>query len=413
MARLLLISLVFAPDAVSTSVIMSELAQELHALGHDVTVLSTTPHYNLDVEARGRQPLHRLWGGLLYRSDFGGIPVYHASMPAKASRVGARLFDYLRFHILSTFAGLVFAGDADIILAPSPPLTIGLSAWLLGMARSAPFIYNVQEIYPDVAVSLGMLRNPIAIRAFSRLERFVYARAARVVVISDGFRHRLLAKDVPAAKLCIIPNFVDVDFMQPGPRHNAFTEAHNLDDKFVALYAGNIGLTQDLETVLAAAQTLSVQPDIHLVIVGDGARRGWLEDQLAAAELPNVTLLPYQPRSVVPLMYAGSDVCLAPLKAGTAGETFPSKIYTIMAAERAVIAAADPGSDLAVAIQQAGCGWAVAPGHAAALSAAILDAYDHRDSLPLLGAKGRAYVQTHHTRLAVAQAYDHLIRSMI
>lgn len=412
MARLLLLSLVFAPDAVSTSVIVSELAQELRSLGHEVTVLTTTPHYNMDAEARSRQPMRRRWGGLLYQSDFDGIPVYHASMPAKASRVGARLFDYLRFHILSTIAGLVFVGDADIILAPSPPLTIGLSAWLLGLARRAPFIYNVQEIYPDVAVSLGMLRNPIAIRFFAWLERFVYARASAIVVIANGFQKRLLARGVPAAKLWVIPNFVDVEFIQPGRRQNDFSAGHQLDDKFVALYAGNIGLTQDVETILAAAHDLQSMPDIHFLIVGDGARREWLQTQLAATGLPNLTLLPYQPRSLVPLMYAGSDICLAPLKAGTAGDTFPSKIYTIMAAGRAVIAAADPGSDLALAVEQAGCGWVTPPSDAAALSAAILDAYNRRPSLPSLGAKGRAYVMQHHTRRAVAQAYDRVIRSL-
>ena len=155
----------------------------------------------MDPEARARQPLEREWGGLLYRSDCEGIPVYHASIPVKGSRVGARLLDYARFHAISTLAGLTLIGHPDVILAPSPPLTIGLSAWALSLARRAPFIYNVQEIYPDVAVSLGVLKNRRMIRAMESLERFIYARSRVVTVISEWFRRRLLTKGVPAEKL--------------------------------------------------------------------------------------------------------------------------------------------------------------------------------------------------------------------
>lgn len=412
MARIALLSLVFAPDAVSTSVIMSELALELRSLGHEITVLTTTPHYNLDPEARGQQSLHRCWGGLLYRSNYHGITVYHASIPIKGSRVSARLLDYARFHAISTIAGLAPGKGFDVILAPSPPLTIGLSAWLLAMIRRAPFIYNVQELYPDVAISLGVLTNPIAISAMEALERFVYRRARSITVISEWFYRRLLAKGVPSEKLRLIPNFVDTDFMQPGPRHNGFSASHGLDDKFVVLYAGNIGLTQGFETILAAATRLSNLSDLQIVIVGDGTRRDWLETQLAYNPLSNVKLLPYQPRSTVPQIYASSDLCLVPLKRGTAQETFPSKIYTIMAAGRPAIASADADSELSWVVEQAGCGWAIPPDDPQALAIAIEQAYRVQKDLPAMGARGRNYVLAHHSRQAVARQYEALIREL-
>jgi colanic acid biosynthesis glycosyl transferase WcaI len=391
---------------------MSELAMELRSLGHEVVVLTTTPHYNLDPEARGQQPLSRRWGGLLYCSTYHGIPVYHAAIPVKGSRVGARLLDYARFHAVSTLAGLTLRQGFDVILTPSPPLTIGLSAWLLGLARRAPFIYNVQEIYPAVAVSLGLLTNPAVIRSLEALEQFIYRRASAVTVISEWFRRHLLAKGVPAEKLRLIPNFVDADFIRPGPRRNEFTAAHDLDGKFVVLYAGNIGLTQGFETILAAAAQLSNLPDLRFVIVGDGARRDWLQTQLAQNPLLNVLLLPYQPRSLVPQIYAGSDLCLAPLKRGAAQETFPSKIYTIMAAGRPVIAAADPDSELSWVVEQAACGWAIPPDDAQALATAIEHAYRSPSTLPELGVRGRDYVVAHHSRQAIARHYDALIRSL-
>jgi len=411
--RILLLTLVFSPDSVSTSVLLTELALELKKLGHDLTVLTTTPHYNVEPEARQRQPLQPRWGKWLYQSDCQGIPVYHAAIPVKGSRVGARLLDYLRFHALSTLAGLTIAKDYDVILAPSPPLTIGLSAWILALFRHVPFIYNVQEIYPDVAVSLGLLRNRLVIRLFEGLERFIYARSRQVSVISEWFRRRLLAKGVPSHKLTVIPNFVDTNFMTPGPRQNPFGAEHNLSDKFVVLYAGNIGLTQGFETIMAAARRLAPMPDIHFLIVGDGTRRAWLERQLAEQPLDNVTLLPYQPRSVVPQIYASSDLCLVPLKQGTAQETFPSKIYTIMAAGRPVIASADPNSELAWVVEEARCGWAVPPDDAPALAQAIERAYQERETLAAKGQHGRTYVVANHSLQAVARQYDALVRAVV
>lgn len=412
MADILLLTLVFAPDGVSTSVLMTELASDLHALGHTVTVLTTTPHYNVEPEARERQPLARMWGGLLYHSTYNDIPVYHAAIPVKGSRVSARLLDYLRFHLISALAGLLKLKPFDLILAPSPPLTIGLEAWFLSLVKRAPFIYNVQEIYPDVAVSLGVLKNPRVIAWMERLERFTYARASVVSVISEKFRLRLLQKGVPPAKLRVIPNFVDTTFASPGERRNPFSAAHHLDGRFVVLYAGNIGLTQGFETILAAARQLQDIPDLTFLIVGDGTRRAWLEAELARDPAHNVRLLPYQPRSAVPNLYATGDLCLVPLKKGTAQETFPSKIYTIMASGRPVLVSADPGSELEAIVEQSGCGWAVPPDDADRMAGAIREAYANRQEAATRGANGRAYVVAHYSRQAVVQQYDALIREV-
>ncbi|MFN8446967.1 MAG: glycosyltransferase family 4 protein [Caldilineaceae bacterium] len=413
MAKILLLTLVFAPDGVSTAQLMTELALELQAQGHEVAVLTTTPHYNVEPEARARQPLTNYWGRWLQKSDLQGIPVYHASIPVKGDRVGARLLDYMRFHLISTLAGLFAVGSYDVLLVPSPPLTIGLSAWLLSLLRRVPYVYNVQEIYPDVAVSLGMMRNRALIRFFEGMERFIYGRAKSITVISEWFRRRLLQKGVPPAKLVMIPNFVDTEFMQPGTKTNGFATEHGLSEQFVVLYAGNIGLTQGFETIFAAAQQLRPLPELRFVIVGDGTRRKWLEEQMAAHDCPNILLLPYQQRSRVPQIYASSDLCLVPLKRGTAQETFPSKIYTIMAAGRAVVASADPDSELAWVVEHAGCGWSVPPDDATVLAQTIEGAYRERHSLSRKGQAGRTYVVAHHSRQAVTQQYDRLIRRVV
>jgi len=413
MAKILLLTLVYAPDSVSTAMLMTTLAQELKTLGHEMTVLTTTPHYNEDPIARAKQPLTPKWKGLLYESNNDGIRVLHATIPVKGKRVGARLLDYLRFHAVSTVAALVSVGHYDLIIAPSPPLTIGLSAWILSLLRRVPFIYNVQEIYPDVAVKLGVLKNPRVIRFFEWMETFIYDRSKVVTVISEWFRRILINKGVPPPKLVVIPNFVDVEYMKPSAKDNPFTTQHDLADKFVVMYAGNIGLTQGFEIILEATAHLRHLPDLHFVIVGDGARRAWLEEQVSTGRYPNVLLLPYQSPTVMPQLYGACDLCLVPLKKGTAQDTFPSKIYTIMAAAKPVVASADPDSELAWLMGESGCGWAVPPDDANALAAAIETAYRERDTLGGKGEAGRLYVHAHHSSRAIGQKYDALIQELL
>lgn len=413
MAHILFVSYFFTPDGLSTAVLMSELAQDLQTLGHQVSVITTTPHYNVEAQSLARQPLRPRWGRWLQESDLNGMAVFHVQVAPKGSRIWLRALDYLRYHLLGLLVGLFLVKRADVVFAPSPPLTIGVHAWLLALWHRAPFIYNVQEIYPDVAVRLGVLRNRGLIWLLERLEHFIYARASRVTVISEWFRRTLAGKGVAQAKLVLIPNFVDTDFIQPRPRHNGFSRRHSLDEKFVVLYAGNIGLTQGFDAILVAAERLAAAPEIHFLINGGGAQFNWLDEQIRIRRLSNVTLLPYQPRDVVPDIYATADLCLVPMKRGMAQDTFPSKIYTIMAAGRAALVSADAGSELEWVVGQARCGWSVAPDDPSSLADAIQKIHAQAAAAREQGVRGRAYVVEHHSRHAIAAKYDALIRGLM
>jgi colanic acid biosynthesis glycosyl transferase WcaI len=412
-AKVLLHSLNFSPDVVSTGELMNELAEELKFAGHTVTVLTTTPHANIEQEELARQPLRAKWRGLLFTSDYRGIRVIHTSMPLKGSKVSARIVDYVRFAALSMFAGLTETGPYDVVLAVSPPLTIGLSGSCLAAIRRAPLIYNVQEIYPDIAVKLGVLSNRRVIRAMELLERVIYSVSACVVLISPWFQRELLRKGVCVQKVCVIPNHVDTQFIQPGEKNNEFSRKHHLFDKFVVLYAGNMGLTQSLEGLLGAAQRLARISDIQFVLIGGGARRGWVERQLLTGLYGNVQLLDFEPRSMVPAIYAASDVCLVPLKTGTARDTFPSKVYTIMAAGRPAISAADQDSELTWVIGEARAGWSVEPDDEVALARAIEYAYEHPEEVSRRGANGRKYVVEHNSRQSTGLRYSALIDELV
>ena len=275
MSRILLYSLVFSPDSVSTSYIITDLALELKRLGHDITVLTTTPHYNIDREALRSQPLEKKWLGILYYSQCSGIPVWHIKIPMKGNRVWARALDYTRFHLVSLLVNLFLLKKQDIIIANSPPLTIGIVGRLLALQWRAGSIYVVQELYPDIAISRGLIRQKILIYLARCLEKAVYRWNTRIVTITEQFKKIIAARGVFSSKISFIPNGVDCEFYRPYPKNSAFLEVNGLAGHFVVLYAGNIGLMQDWESVIFAAQNLSGHP-IKFVVVGDGIRGKWL-----------------------------------------------------------------------------------------------------------------------------------------
>jgi len=412
MAHVLVLSLVFPPDGVSTAVIMGELSADLRKAGHDVTVITTIPHYNRDLEAEARQPLDRMWGPLLYQSEFLGVRVLHVGMPRKSGRVLLRLLAWAQFHALSLIASVALVRRVDVILAPSPPLTIGVCAWLLGCVYRAPFVYNVQELYPDIAIALGALRNRWAISALLALERFVYARARIVTVIAGGMRRRILAKSVPAENVRLIPNFVDVDDMVPLPKDNGFSREHGFERAFVVTYAGNMGPAQGLHTILDAAALLTGEPGLLFLLVGQGSLRAELEGAVNARGLANVRVLPHQSYELVPQIYGASDLCVVPLAGQAGSDAVPSKVYRIMACARPVLACADARSDLAELVQGAQCGVVVPPGSAKELAQAVRDAMRRPAACAEMGRAGRAHVMAHYSRPAVSAQYGRLIREV-
>lgn len=411
MPHVLIVSLVFPPDSVSTAEIMGDLAQDLQALGHSVTVVTTMPHYNPDREAARRQPTRPVWGALLQRSVFHGITVYHTAMPAKGANVPKRLAAWAGFHLLSTAAALTVVPRPEVLLVPSPPLSIGVSAWIVSALRRAPFIYNVQEIYPDIAINLGAVRSRMLIALLKRLERFVYRRAAAVTVIAERMRERLVARGVPAPKVKVIPNFVDLERLSPVPRDNEFARAHGLAGTFAVTYAGNLGPAQGLDIVTDAARLLPAGHPARFVLIGDGILRDRFE-QAAANSDGRVRVLPYQPSSLMPEIYGASDICLVPQAAATGSDAIPSKVYRIMASARPLVAITDPASDLAVLVRTAQCGEVVAPGDAGALSAVVQRAAADRERWRQMGERGRQHVAERYTRQEVVGQYDRLIRTL-
>jgi colanic acid biosynthesis glycosyl transferase WcaI len=412
-ARVLIYSLVFPPDGVSTAQLMGELAEDVEAAGHEVSVITTQPHYNRDRVAEAAQPLRRLRGGLVYVSDFGRIRVLHIAMPAGRDRLGRRIRGWVGFHLLGFLLALRGVPAPDVIIVPSPLLTAGAVAWAITKLRGGSYVYNVQELYPDLAIEMGRVRNPLLIGLLRSLERSVYSRSAAVVGISRRICERVLARGVPPEKVHLIPNFVDLNHLAPLPRDNDFAREHDLADAFVVSYAGNIGHAQGLETVLDAAELADMQVPPLYVLIGDGVLHGRIAGQIHDRRLTNVIRIAHQPYARIPEIYAASDVCLVPLLGQLSGSALPSKIFRVMACARPVIALCSPDSELAELVRAAGAGMVVPPGRPVLLAEAVMKLADDPELRIGMGRSGRAFVEREYTRAAVTQRYARLIERIV
>ena len=411
-SNVLILSLVFPPDGVSTAQIMAELAVDLEKAGHRVSVVTTQPHYNTDESAAATQPLVPAWGGLIFRSSYRGIPVVHVRMGPRGSGTASRLAGWLRFHVVGFFAALRLAAKPEVIIVPSPLLSLGAVAWAIGLVTGARYVYNVQELYPDLAVQLGKLKSPVLIGMVRALERFVYRTAAAITVITPRMQSKLLARGVPDAKLRYIPNFVDVDDLVPLDKSNAFSREHELADRFVVGYAGNMGHAQGLDVLLEAAAKLRDEPRIVFLFVGGGVGK----DRLAAAaremKLGNVLFLPHQPYARVPEIYASCDLAVVPLLASIEADAVPSKVYRIMACERPVLAIASKQSDLASIVDEARAGLVVPPAPDEIAAAVREYSALGRERRERDGRSGREYVLATVARPRITSQYDSLVAAL-
>lgn len=412
MARVLIHSLLFTPDAVSIAYLLRDLARELCRHGHEVQVLTTTPHYTVTEAELTRQPLRPRLGRLIYESDVDGIKVIHISVPPKKASIGSRVRGSLQFQALALLWALFREKRFDVVLAPTQPLTMGLSTWFLAKVRGGVSIANVQDIFPDNLIRAGKIRNPLLIKCLRGLERFVYNHNSATTVITQSFCRTLRDRMRDPGRLRVIPNFVDVDLYHPLPRQNEFSREHRLDDRFVVSYAGNIGHGQDMEPLLVAAERCR---DIRLtvMIIGEGIRRPWVEQEVRKRSLDNVLLLPYQPREKIPLLNASSDIGTVLLDSHIKDAAFPSKLCTVMACGRPVLVSADPGSDMAHVVREARCGRFVPCGQPERFAEAVRQAYAEREELRMEGVRGREWAETHFAREAVGRQYHELITELM
>ena len=333
--KILIHSIVFSPDGVSTAYLYNDIALGLKDSGYEVVLLTTTPHYNLIETALKKQPLNRKLFGIFYESDFNGIRVIHVPLKKYKNTI-IRILSFLYWHFLSLIIGLSIK-KVDFILSPSPPLSIGLISILIAKKNKAKFIYNVQEIYPDLLIKSGALKSGIIIKSLKWLEKYVYNHASLVITIDQKFYDQIVDRFNEKEKLKIVPNFVDTELYKPITKDLELPNPLKKDEhKIRLLYAGNIGFYQDWEPVLFAAKKL-IDTNIEFWIIGEGVKKEYLIKEVEKYNLSNIKVLPYQDRELMPMINSLADIHFISISKEMEQEGFPSKVYTIMACSKPMI----------------------------------------------------------------------------
>ncbi|TAK14438.1 MAG: glycosyltransferase WbuB [Anaerolineae bacterium] len=371
-----------------------ELARHLAGRGHRVTIIAS--------------PVSYLTGGAeaaAVAEEAGIIHLRARTYSAHHKSFAHRVLAFLSFMVSSFFIGLGVQ-EVDVVWGTSPPIFQGITAWLLARLKGARFLFEVRDLWPAFAVAVGVLKNPLLIRAAEGLERFLYRRADRLMVNSPGFVSHVAAR--AGREPAVIPNGADVSMFDPAADGAAFRVAHGLEDKFVALYAGAHGLSNDLGVVLNAARRLADAPYIAIVLLGDGKEKPVLIAAAQAMRLTNVHFLPPVPKEAMPEALAAADCGIAILKPIEMYKTtYPNKVFDYMAAGRPLALAIDGVSrDV---MEAAGAGLFAQPGDPAALAAALRQLAADPTAARHMGLAGRAYLEAHFDRAALAQEFENLL----
>lgn len=408
--KILIHSLIFSPDGVSTAYLYNDIALAFKKRGFEVVVLSTTPHFNVVEEQLAEQPMK--WGvwGLYKKSLFHGIPVYHVPQKKFKSTL-LRLIGFVYWHIVS-FLMALFMKNIDVILSPSPPLTIGrLNNWL-GRLKGCKVVYNVQEIYPDI---LNKPKTSLVHKLLSKMEYKVYNKSAAVTTIDQVFYDTIVDRFEDKSRLHIIPNFVDTDLYCSGVSTEALDKSLFPEtDSIKLLYAGNIGFAQDWEPLVKLAEKTRGEK-IEYFLIGEGVKKGWVEEQKDALRLDNLHVLPYQPRHLMPAILAYSDLQYIFMTPEMEGMGFPSKVYTIMACSRPLMVCSGENTPIINFLRPVDC-------------AKLVTSHDlerktdemaqwlctiTREQLCEMGKKGEKVIHENYTKEIVTKKYVELVDSLL
>lgn len=405
--KVLIHSLIFSPDGVSTAYLYNDIALRFQKEGYEVVVLSTTPHFNVVEEQLAKQPLKWKIPGIYKESNFHGIKVMHVPQK-KFKSTALRILGFVYWHIISFLLGLCIR-NVSVIVSPSPPLSIGMLNLILGKLKGCKVIYNVQEIYPDI---LKKKTGPI-IACLKKVERCIYNKSAAITTIDDVFYNTIVSRFEDPNKLHIIPNFVDTDLYNPTNVEPLDENIFPKTDSLKLLYAGNIGYAQDWEPLICLAEkTKGVS--IEYFIIGEGVMKPVLEEKVRELELDNVHILPYQPRSLMPSILAYSDIQFIFMNPEMEMQGFPSKVYTIMACGRPLLVCSGKDTPIINFLQEHGCAKLITEKSLEKKVGEMVDWLNSvsRSELALLGRNGVEVIKRLYSKDVVTQKYVDLVEAL-
>ena len=377
----------YSPELTGIAPYNTALCEYLAAQGHTVQMVTSFSYY--PEWCKRKEDLGR-W----FRLDLiNGVKVHRCwhYVPERPSTL-RRILHELSF-VITTFLRVLTLRKADVMVVVSPPLLLGAAAWLAGLLRRTPFIFHVQDMQPDAALKMGMVRRGLLTRLLYFLEAFSYRKAARVSGISQGMIRAFESKNVPSGKLILFPNGVVLPNRSHLPPAGRFRQRLGFSpDHFLALYSGNLGVKHGIEVLLETARLLQGRP-FRIVICGDGARRAWLAEQVKTFQLDNVFFIPLQPETEYLEMMVDADLYLVTQQAGSGALFFPSKLLKGLAMAKAVAVVADEESELTRSAREGGFAVTVPPERPDQLAAQLEALAQDPAQLQALGKAGRQYVE--------------------
>ena len=380
-----------------------ELALYLAGEGHQVTIIASPLSYLTgDAGDKRMRWIEKQSGGE-------GVTIVRAfTYQALHRSFVHRVFSFLSFMFSSFWIGLSVK-HVDVVWGTSPPIFQGLTAWALARLKRARFLFEVRDLWPAFAVAVGVLTNSALIRASEWLEGFLYRRADQLMINSPGFTEHIQARG--GKQIELIPNGADAAMFAPESNGELFRERYDLGGKFVALYAGAHGMSNDLDVLLDAAELLEDQPEVVIVLLGAGKEKTRLEARSADLGLTNLKFIPPVPKDEMKEGLAAADVCIAILKPIEMYKTvYPNKVFDYMAAGRATLLAID--GVIREVIEAAQAGIFVPPGDPQALADGIRRLAGDRANTQKMGRRAREYLLEHFDRPKIASDLVRLLDQM-
>ncbi|WP_438005608.1 glycosyltransferase family 4 protein [Sorangium sp. So ce321] len=406
--RILYVSPYFPPEAGAPAARVSELSRAWRRAGHEVTVLTGMPNHPTGVippEYRGR---------LRIEEDFHGVRVLRTWIYAAANRGKVRRsLAYGSFALSALTLAQHELPRADVLIATSPQFLTAVAGYGIAKLRGLPFVFEVRDLWPESIVAVGALPEAHAlVRGLTLVEEHLYRAADEIVVVTRSFRERLVARGVPADKIDVIRNGVDLGRFTPSSRATPLRAELGFGDRLVVAYVGTHGMAHGLSAVLDVAHGLRDRDDIRFLFVGDGAERASLEARARELGLSSVTFLGARPRDAMNEVYATADICLVPLRKTELFQTvIPSKIFEILAMERPIVISVD--GEARSIIEEAQAGLFAPPEDVAAMTRAILDLASDPDRRRRMAEAGRAYVTRSFDRDTLARDYVEVLERVV
>lgn len=393
----------FWPDIEATGQFLTELCEQL-AKKYRVTVIAGRSYYT------GKEDFKS--GRLYARKIFNGIEILRVRHTRfwKGSLWG-RITNWLTYSILAFIVAL--REKPKMIIACTDPPFLGIIAMIISRLKSVPFIYNCRDLYPDFALGAGKLKEGFISYIYDYFNRKALSAARLVVSLGLSMQERLEAKGVLKKQIKTIPDWVDTSIIKPVAKiDNPLLEKFGLKNKFIIMYSGNIGLSQDFSSILESIATIKEHTSFSLVFIGEGAGKENLKKEVKRLGLENVLFLSYQPKDMLGFSLGMADLHVIPLKKGMAGASVPSKVYGILAAGRAYLAITDKESEPARLVEEYNCGLWAAPEDIRAIAKNISWALDHPYELEKMGEIGRRIAETRFDKNVVIKEWFNVLDSL-